>query len=91
MQPTSEFHIFAGRFIQDIQLIAKNMDELMRFVLSPLKGDARTRLKSFLGDLLYEGMSDEELQRLWHATPADIYFHHAHELRLVLREAYDRL
>lgn len=91
MRPTAEFHTFGERFIQDIHLIAENMDQLMEFTLSPFEGDARRRLKSFIGDILRDGVSDEELQGLWHATPADIYFHDTHELRMVLSEAYGRL
>ena len=88
---TPEFERFGLHFHQDITLIADSLDRLMEMVLAPFKGAARRRLKAFIGDLLRDDVSDDELQRLWHATPADIYFHHANELRTMLREAHDRL
>ena len=91
MDVSQEFKTFGLRFIQDIELRGETLDELLRSVLSPFRGDARGRLRAFLDEAVSARVSDAELQKLWEATPSDIFFHDAGELRKMLTAARDRL
>lgn len=82
---------FGKYFIQDIDLINPTFNGFLNFVLRRFKGDDRTRLRVFLDDVTQESVSDDELQRLWNATQADIYFRTGADLRAMLKTARDRL
>ncbi|WP_375454906.1 hypothetical protein [uncultured Methylobacterium sp.] len=91
MKMSEEFKTFGLQFIQDIELRGETLDELLQSVLGPFKGDARVRLRAFLDEAVNARVSDAELQTLWNATPSDIYFRDASELRVMLTAARDRL
>ncbi len=91
VQPSPEFKKFGQWFLQDIDRIAPTLEEMYEFVLEPFKGEERVRLREFIDRALQEGVSDEELERLWNSVDADIYFHTAKGLRTMLEGARDRL
>lgn len=91
MNVPSEFKKFGLQFIQDLHLRGDTFDELIHNVLKPFKGEERERLRMFLNELLDARVPDAELQRLWNATPSDVDFRDAGDLRTVLRAARDRL
>jgi hypothetical protein len=91
MQPSPEFHEFGRWFIQDIDWIAPTLDEMYDFVLGPFEGAERVRLREFIDGALHESVTDDELQRLWDAVDADIYFPTVEDLRAMLKGARDRL
>lgn len=91
MEASKEFNRFGLQLIQDIEVRGETLDELLRSVLSPFKGETRVRLRAFLDEAVSERVSDAELRKLWDATPSDIFFYDASELRKMLTAARDRL
>lgn len=91
MTPSKEFYTFGMQFIQSRDLMSGTLDDLMRHVLTPFKGEERVRLRDFIDEVLRDTVSDEELRDLWDSTPTNFFFRYAHELRAMLREARDRL
>lgn len=88
---SAEFHRFGLQFIQDIELMGNSLEELLHNVLSPFRGEERTRLRAFLDEATKDNVSDEDLQKLWNSTPSDVYFRDTSELRAMLKTARDRL
>ena len=91
MQASPEFAIFCQQFIQDIHLIASTEEEAIEWALSPLDREARTRLRDFIGMIIDKDFPDDELQRLWHSTPADIYFRDTRDLRKMLMSTLKKI
>lgn len=91
MQPSPEFQKFGHWFIQDIDRIAPTLEEMYEFVLDPFKGEERVRLREFIDRALHQGVSDDDLQRLWDSVDADVYFPTVQDLRAMLKGARGRL
>ncbi|MGU3538834.1 hypothetical protein [Methylobacterium sp. A54F] len=90
MEPSPEFEEFGRRFIQDLDTVASNDEEIYNFVLKHFRGEERVRLRDFIDHALREA-SDSELLQLWGSVDADIYFPTAADLRAMLTGARDRL
>lgn len=95
MEPSQEFKTFALHFIQDMDLVSTNEEEMYDFVLGPFqgadRGDARARLRASLDALTDESVSDVELEKIWRSSDADIIFADGPALRAMLKGARARL
>ena len=72
-------------FDQDSFLDVKSVEELALRGLAGVAPADAFALGQVLDDLLSGSYSLEEVQEIWHATPADIYFHDPEDTMKVLR------
>ena len=95
MMLSPEFCTFALYFIQDMDLVATNEEEMYDFVLGPFQGadraDARARLQASLDALTDESVSDVKLEKIWWSSDADVIFADGGALRAMLKGARARL
>lgn len=85
------FNDVSRRFCQDIDVIISTEDELVTFALEGAKKSDLPVLKVFLDNLLSGETADDELQRIWYASRAEIYFQNVDHLKLILSKMRDRI
>jgi hypothetical protein len=91
-QAPTEFEAFARQFHQDIMEDVSTEEELIDWVLSPLKDNAeRQRLRAYLDSITQDDVTDEELRKLWYSSSADFIFYDGAELRAFLKRVRARL
>jgi hypothetical protein len=66
-------NLFRG-FHQDMFEVAHSAEEIAEQALGFLGPNDAPPVIAFLDDLLSGRYSDEEVQKIWHEMPADIYF-----------------
>jgi hypothetical protein len=91
LEISPEFSEFAFHFFQDLDIETHNEEEMFEFVLSAFKGEKAHRLRMFIETLIRDSVSDEELQKLWRKTKADVVFENGSGVRAMLKEASRRL
>src|SRR5262245_11163351 len=66
---------FCQWFHQDVFVLCHSLDEAMaELVTTQLDDASKIALKTYLGDLVASGLSDEELEKLWKDHGAEIGF-----------------
>lgn len=80
-----EFKHICRLFHQDFPIDVTEDIEMIREAVRALEPDRRRALRSYLDDLLSGRYTDDELQDIWFASPADVYFPEPGELQKVLR------
>ena len=87
-----EFDEFTRQFYQDLMEDIATEEEIITFALSPFSDNSkRTRLRSYLGSITKDNVSNEELRKLWWSSLADVVFYDGAELRAFLERVRDRL
>lgn len=72
-------------FGQDSFLDVESIEELALVGVCEVEPADALALGQVLDDLLSGTYSPEEVQEIWHATPADVYFHDPEDTMKVLR------
>ena len=85
------FNDVSRRFCQDVGVLVSTEDDLVAFALEGASKSDWPALKVFLDSLLSSKIANEELQRIWYASPAEIYFQNVDHLKLVLSKMRDRI
>jgi hypothetical protein len=85
MQIPREFKQLCRGFHQDLDLVVNSMDDIAREALLFIERQDVPVVKGFLDELLSGRLDAQELQEIWHSSPADIYFPNAEDLLMVLR------
>lgn len=85
------FNDVSRRFFQDIGVLVSTEDDLVAFALEGASKSDWPALKVFLDSLLSGQIADEELQRIWYASHAEIYFQDVDHLKLILSKMRDQI
>lgn len=85
MELTPEVKQLFRGFHQGMELCASCPEEIAMEALGFLEPGHVPGVKAFLDELLSERHSAEEVQELWHKTPADLYFYDPNDAVKVLR------
>jgi hypothetical protein len=80
MKAPAAFNSVCSNFVQDFDLVASTPEALIDFARNGLSADDLRKLHVFLADALSGRYSEDELQNLWWATPADIHFRDGKQL-----------
>lgn len=79
----TEFVTFASHFHQDILLDHGSIEEILTEATASFDDGQRQRLAVFLGSILAT-KNDDDLERFWHDSGAEIGFREAQQLRAFL-------
>jgi hypothetical protein len=86
-----DFNKICRNFHQDVHLEFSSPEEMIRSAADELDGKQSNAVKSFLDELLSGRYDDDELQKMWFNTAADIYFPEPGELRAFLKRMRELL
>jgi hypothetical protein len=87
----TEFKDVCARFHQDVHLTHKSPEGLVDFAVRGTKGEQAAIVKAFLDELLSGKYDEEQIQKIWFETPADMYFPKRADLISVLQLMRERL
>jgi len=79
------------QFHQDIGLVASSSEDLMSVLMQALSASERLQLKDELNELLSSEFSDQQLLDVWSASPAQVFFKNAQDLRSMLSQVLDHI
>jgi hypothetical protein len=79
------------QFHQDIGLVASSRADLMAVVMQALSASERLQLRDELNRLLGSEFNDKQLLDVWNASPAQVYFKSAEDLRSMLSHVLEHI
>lgn len=92
MLKNAEFMELSRRLHQDITDVCADEASMIRFAISPFKENAkRAKLRAYIDEVISERISDQDLQRIWWSSAADIVFNDGKSLRAFLSRVRDSL
>src|SRR4029453_2311324 len=77
---------FCRWFHQDVFVLHHSLDEAISAFSAQLEDEGKLALKTYLGDVIASGLSDEELEKLWKDFGAEIGFAEASSIRRLFLE-----